>query len=411
MAKLYTNVNEVFYNFPLLYGNKVCGQEERYQKAFDKFKSLFNADNSYIVSSSGRVEVLGNHTDHNGGKVVSAGISLDTLGFFLPTNDNLITVKSEGYPEVLVDINNLSSFKKESSQALVCGVAVGLINAGFKVGGFNAYLTSNVLGGAGISSSASYEVLIAEIFNVLYNDGKISPKTKAIVSKFAENEYFGKPCGLLDQTAIAFGGLKELDFSVDGDLSVKDVKCDLADYSFVLVNTGGSHADLTDEFASIPREMKLVAKAFDKNRLIEITEEEFYEKLPEIQSGLSERSILRAIHFFNENKRVDKAINAINSSNYDLMLDAINGSGDSSMTYLQNCYVAGGEQLIPKAVAISKRYNPFGATRVHGGGFAGCVLNVVKNENLQSFIDNMSKVFGNENLIVLSIRYVGTIAL
>ncbi len=411
MAKLYTNISEAFSNFPSLYGNKVDGQEKRYQNAFNAFKRIFNVGDAYVVSSSGRVEVLGNHTDHNGGKVVSASISLDTLGFFLPTKDNLITIKSEGYPDVLVDLSNLSSFRRETSEALVCGVAVGLKNAGYKVGGFNAYLTSNVLGGAGISSSASYEVLIAEIFNVLYNDGKITPKTKVLVSKFAENEYFGKPCGLLDQTAIAFGGLKELDFSIDGDLSVKDISGDLNDYSFVLVNTGGSHADLTEEYASIPREMKTVAKAFGKERLIEITEEEFYKKLPEIQKSLSERCILRAIHFFNENKRVDEAVYAIKNSKYDLMLGAINGSGDSSMTYLQNCYVAGEGQLIPKAVAISKKYNPLGATRVHGGGFAGCVLNVVKNENLQVFLNEMGKFFGEENLIVLSIRSFGTITL
>jgi len=294
LKKPYSKVDDVFSNFYKLYGATTDAQKQRYQNTFESFKNYFNEENAYIASSSGRVEVCGNHTDHNGGKVVSCAISLDTLAMFLPTDDQVITIKSEGYEEILVDLNGEEKEKIGTSDALVRGVVVGLQKRNYNVGGFKAYLTSNVLGGAGISSSASFEVLIAEILNFLYNDGRISNEEKATVAQFSENVYFGKPCGLLDQTAIAYGGLNKLDFATKGKIVVEKINNNLEDYTFVLINTGGSHADLTDEYASIPVEMYAVAKEFNKERLVELSKEEFLSGLPSLANKLSDLDVSSA---------------------------------------------------------------------------------------------------------------------
>lgn len=408
----YENLYGIEERFFELYGEATVAQKERYEKEFARFKKTFDASSAYIASSSGRVEVCGNHTDHNGGKVVSCAISLDTLAMFLPTDDGIITICSEGYNPIKVNVNDLNKKEFGTSKALVMGVVAGLKDKGYKVGGFNACFTSNVVGGAGISSSASFEVLVAEILNFIYNEGKVSAEEKAVVSQFAENVYFGKPCGLLDQTAIAFGGLKKLDFVDKGKIGVTNIDNKLEDYSFILINTGGSHAKLTGEYAAIPNEMKEVAKCFGKERLIEIDEKEFYEKLPEIYSKVSDRAISRAVHFYEENKRVDALENALNSNRYDEFLSCIRNSGISSICKLQNCFVAGAsEQPIPKALSVCEKYLSGGANRVHGGGFAGTILNVVKNDVKDEFIKNASMIFSSKNIITLRVRSVGTIVL
>lgn len=407
--KIHRNVEELTEKFPLLYGEKTEEQKIRYKNLLDKFNKSFNADGAYFASSSGRVEVCGNHTDHNGGRVVSCAISLDTLAAFLPTKDGVITIKSEGYKDIVVDISGEEKEKKGTSDALVRGVVVGLRNRGFQTGGFCACFTSSVLGGAGISSSASFEVLVAEILNFLYNDEKISMEDKAKIAQFSESQYFGKPCGLLDQTAISFGGLKRLDFKDKNKIDVTKINNVLSEYTLVLVNTGGSHANLTDEYAAIPKEMFSVANAMGKDRLIDIPEEEFYKNLLDISDKVKDRAVLRAIHFYNENKRVDAVADALNNEQYDKFLAAINGSGISSLCKLQNCFVAGSDnQPIPKALAICERYLSGGANRVHGGGFAGTILNIVKNDNLKGFLDNVTAFFGKENVIPLKVRELGT---
>lgn len=412
MKKPFKDINGIEKNFISLYGEISNTQIERYSKTFSWFKNDFNCDSAYIASSSGRVEVCGNHTDHNGGKVVSCAISLDTLAFFLPTDNGIIHVKSEGYNDIIVDINKDESEEIGTSAALVRGVVVGLKERGYNVGGFNACFTSNVIGGAGISSSASFEVLIAEILNFLYNEDKISQETKAVVAQYAENKYFGKPCGLLDQTAISFGGLKILDFADKNHINVTEINNSLSDYTLILINTGGSHANLTDEYASIPAEMKQVAGLFGKDRLIEISEDEFYNHLPHIIDKVSDRAINRAIHFYSENNRVDKLAKALNENNYEKFLKCIKGSGISSMCKLQNCYVAGSvDQSIPKAIFIAEKYLNGGANRVHGGGFAGTTLNIVKNDNVDYFVNEMSKIYGVDSVIPLKVRSVGTIVL
>ncbi len=398
--------------FPSLYGEITEYQTVRYSELFDKFKKSFNVDCVYFASSSGRVEVCGNHTDHNGGRVVSCAISLDTLSAFLPTENGVIHIKSEGYEDIVIDLNNEADEKIGTSPALVRGVVVGLKERGYKVGGFNACFTSNVLGGAGISSSASFEVLVVEILNFLYNDGKIDNEEKSKIAQFSENVYFGKPCGLLDQTAIAFGGLKRLDFSNKQKISVTNIDNNLSDYTLILINTGGSHADLTDEYAAIPKEMFAVANILNKERLIDIDKTEFFRLLPKIYTSVSDRAILRAIHFYEENERVDAVFNALSNDNYDLFIKMINASGESSLCKLQNCYVAGrAEQPIPKALAVAKTFNINGASRVHGGGFAGSILNIVKNSEKDAFISKMKKFYSDSDILPLRVRSVGTIVL
>ena len=269
--KPYLDISSVFDFFSLLYGETTQEQKDRYTSLFERFKKRFNCNCAYVASSSGRVELCGNHTDHNGGKVVSCAISLDTVAMFMPNDAGVIKIVSDGYDDIIIDVNGSESEKKGTSASLVRGVLVALKKNGYNVGGFEACITSNVLGGAGISSSASFEVLIVEILNFLYNNSEISNENKAIFAQFAENVYFGKPCGLLDQTAIAFGGLKKLDFSEVNKIGVTNVNNDLKDYTLILINTGGSHADLTDEYASIPKEMFSIAKALGKNRLIDIS--------------------------------------------------------------------------------------------------------------------------------------------
>ena len=396
--------------FGALYGEASAYQVRRYQNAFDKFKKIYGETSSYICSSSGRVELLGNHTDHNGGKVLSSAISLDTLAFFLPNNSSVVRLFSEGYGEIVADLNNLENSENGTTLSLVKGVAKWLIDNGFNVGGFNAYITSTVLNGAGISSSAAFEVLISEIFNFLFNDGKITNEQKVKASHFAENVYFGKPCGLLDQTAIAYGGLKKLDFKNKDKLNVQNIDGNLDDYTLILVNSGGSHENLTDEYAAIPAEMKKAAKTFGKERLIEINENEFFDA--EKLKNLSDREVSRAIHFFQENKRVDNAETALIQGDYKAFLTCVRESGISSLCKLQNCFVPkDSKQPILRALFIAEQYLNGGANRVHGGGFAGTILNIVKNENKEYFIENLSKFFGQENVIPLKVRKCGTIVL
>ena len=408
MKKPYETLDKVFDIFPELYGN--CdGQKDRYEKLFSDFKRDFGVNAGYFVSSPGRVEICGNHVDHNGGSVISAAIDKDTLAVFMPNDSTVIKIKSEGYDDILIDSDKDEKVKKGTSAALVKGVCIALKNMGFKVGGFNALVCSDVLGGAGISSSASFEVLIAEIINFLFNDGKITEKDKAIAAQYAEKEIFGKPCGLLDQTAIAYGGLNLLDFSVKGEIKVSKARDGLKDYSLVLINTGGSHENLTDEYASIPVEMRSVAAFFGKDRLIEVKEKDFYGKIKELSERVSDRAILRAIHFYSENKRVISAFDDLSGGNYGGFISAINESGLSSLAFLQNCYVSGSkDQPIVKAVALSKKYNVNGATRVHGGGFAGTVLNIISKKKTQAFIDNMRVFYDEKDVIMLNVRNSGT---
>ncbi|MBQ7339965.1 MAG: galactokinase [Clostridia bacterium] len=406
----YESVQSVFEKFSLLYGENSIKQQERYIKIFNEFKSIFGAKNAYFISSSGRAEIIGNHTDHNGGKVIACSISLDTVAAFLPRGDNKIKLVSQGYPIIELDTLSNEVCEKGTSKALVKGVLEGLRNYGYKVGGFNAYVESDVVGGVGISSSASYELLVCEILNFLYNDNVVSPEERAKICQFSESEYFGKPCGLLDQTAISFGGLNLLDFEKDY-IQVEKIEEDLKDYALVLINTGGSHADLTDEYAAVRTEMKEVASFFGVERLIDINMEDFLYNLPKMKN-LSDRAILRAIHFFEENERVILAEESLRKKDYSTFLDCVNKSGISSIVNLQNCHVNGSlNQPIIRSLSVCKNFIKDGANRVHGGGFAGGIINFVKKENLSEFLNAVEKIFSKKDVVSFLIRGEGVLVL
>lgn len=397
--------------FTALYGENTPEQKARYDRLIGRFYKEYGKY-GYMASSGGRVEVVGNHTDHNGGKAVGCAISLDTVAMFLPAEDGKIVVKSEGYPDVVVDISSHENAQKGTSDALVAGILEGFEKRGYKTGGFVALTTSNVSGGAGVSSSAAFEILICEILNFLYNDGKMSEKEKVFISQYAENVRFGKPCGLLDQSAIAFGGITLLDFAEEGNVEATPVRCDLSAYTLVLIETGGDHKHLTGEYAAITEEMAKVSAFFGKKRLIEVDEGEFYDRLPELKQAVNGRAIGRAVHFYEENKRVEKLAVSLEKGDFAGFLSAVNESGVSSQTLLQNIFPSGDtDQPISLALAAGKRYLNGGANRVHGGGFAGTTLNVLKNADVPEFLDKMSKIFGKDHVIPLKVRTVGTIVL
>lgn len=363
-----------------------------------------------MFSSPGRIEICGNHTDHNHGKVLCAAVTIDTLGAVTTRDDGVITIDSEGYAPVVVNVDDRKINPNEfgTTLALVKGVVAGLINRGYKVGGFDATVRSNVFKGAGVSSSASFELLITEILNVLYNDGIIEPMEKASISQYAENVYFGKPSGLLDQSAIALGGVSFIDFKSLTSPVVKKSRWSVDDVDIVIVNCGGDHCNLTPNYASIRSEMEQVAGLFGKPYLRKVPEKTFYNAIPEIKNKVSERALLRAIHFYDENSRVVKLSNALKSGNVKTSLKMINESGESSYKLLQNCYPEGStEQPIPLALTLTKKFSGYRAVRVHGGGFAGTILAIIDKDSSSDYVSYMSNIFGNDNVFVLGIREAG----
>ncbi|MBQ3571961.1 MAG: galactokinase [Clostridia bacterium] len=395
----------------LFYGkNYHTSRDQRAQKLYDYFVKTEGKNPEYIFSSPGRAEILGNHTDHNHGKVMVASINCDILCFASPTNDGSITLCSEGYPPIRTSVNDSLVVKEEygSSHALVKGVCTKLHELGYTFGGFVAYTTSDIFKGAGVSSSAAFEVLVCEIINLMYLDGKLAPITKAIVSQFAENVYFGKPCGLLDQSGIALGSLSKLDFCTPENPEIKTLTAPEG-YTLVLTNTGGDHAKLTPHYAAIRTEMEAIAAHFGKKVLREVNEIDFLNEMPILKEKFSSRAILRAMHFYNENKRVDMAENAIASGDTQAFLAQVAGSGASSMAVLQNCYVPGEtNQPVMLAIELSKQITKNSVFRVHGGGFAGSILGFVENSEVDTYVAIMKKVFGENNVFPAKIRATGT---
>lgn len=390
-------------------------QVERYQSLYNIHSQAGkdNADKVLLFSSPGRIEVCGNHTDHNNGKVLCASISVDTVALVTPTDDHTITVASVGYPPVVIDINDLEPKESEygKSEGLVRGVVAYFKENGFNIGGFYATTTSDVFKGAGVSSSACFEVLMAEILNVLYNDSKIDALTKAYASHHAEYVFFGKPCGLLDQSAIAIGGVSYIDFKDTTAPQVESIEWQFADdVDIVLVNCGGDHCGLTDQYAAIRTEMEDVAKAYGQKVLRFCDKDTFYNDIADLQEKVSGRAILRAMHFFDENDRVDVAANAIKNDDIKSYLDMINASGESSYKLLQNCYPEGDKTMrIPLALAISRSIcGDKGAVRVHGGGFAGTMIAYVPHDCTTGLVAALNKVFGENNVFVIAIRNSGT---
>ena len=384
------------------------------QKRIDDLKQTFFDKEgfmpSHTFSSSGRAEILGNHTDHNHGLVMVASISCDVLAVVSPREDNVIKICSLGYPDVVVNILDLEVKKDEygTSDALTRGVCKAIKDKGFNFNGFTAYTTSTIFKGAGVSSSAAFEVLVCEILNTLYLNGKLSAVERAIISQYAENVYFGKPCGLLDQSGISIGSLTKLDFNVPKEPVITQLTPP-SGYTLVITNTGGDHANLTEHYAAIRKEMQEVANYFGKSVLREVPYKEFLKKIPSLKHHFSSRAILRSMHFYKENERVLKAEKALLLNDVKLFLQMVNESGLSSLNLLQNCYVPGDtNQPVVLGIELSREIIKDGAVRVHGGGFAGSILAFVSNAEKDGYITEMKRVFGKENVFEASIRKIGT---
>ncbi len=384
--------------------------ENRIQNVENIFYEKEGEKPSYVFSSSGRAEIMGNHTDHNHGLVIVASISCDIVASVKGTNDNIVKVCSVGYPDVVVDIDDLEVKSEEfgTSNALVRGVAKALKDRGYNLKGFTAYTDSNIFKGAGVSSSAAFEVLMVEIFNTLYLNGEINDVERAIISQFAENVYFNKPCGLLDQSGISIGSLVKLDFETPNKPLISKLSSPKG-YSLVITNTGGDHASLTSHYADIRKEMEEVSSYFGKKVLREVSYEEFLNEVPNLKEKFSSRAILRAIHFYEENERVIKTEKALREGNVQEFLKNVNLSGISSIGLLQNCYVPGEtNQPVVLGIEFSRAIIKDGAVRVHGGGFAGSILAIVNDNEVNEYVLKMQKVFGAENVFKAQIREVGT---
>lgn len=381
----------------------------RFEELLKMHTDTFNTDCVEFYSSPGRIEIVGNHTDHNGGKVLCAAINFDTLSSVSERTDGIIEVKSKGYPMLRVDTACPTFGVSEigTSTALIKGVVDYYIRSGKKVGGFSACMTSNVPKGSGVSSSSSFELAIAEILNVKFNGGELSPIFKAKASQYAENTFFGKPSGLMDQSAISLGGVNMIDFKNLEEPTVERADWHFDDLDIYVVATGGDHSNLTDDYAAIPHEMKEVAALFGAKLLCEITPERWERDKKNIVGKVSERAYLRAEHFFEENARVERAVAQIDARDEQGFLNTVTESGLSSRFKLQNTYSPAGqshnlENALDRVVLIEG----IRATRVHGGGFAGTIL-AFADKAATGVHGALDIMFGEENVFKLGIRESG----
>ncbi len=401
-----------------LYGkDNVAMQKQRYIKAVESFCEIYgDRDNIVIFSAPGRTEIGGNHTDHNLGKVLAGSVNLDVISVTAKNEDGRIRVKSEGYPadEILVEDLQIHDDEAEKSVALIRGMAARFNQLGYKIGGFDSYTTSSVLKGSGLSSSAAFEVLIGTILNGLYNEGSVSAVEIAKMAQYAENEYFKKPCGLMDQMASSVGGIITIDFKEKEQPVIEKVNFDFSKsgYALCIVDTGGNHADLTNEYASIPGEMKAVAGYFGKAVLREVTKEEILSEITALREQFGDRAVLRSLHYLDDNKRVEAEVEALNNGDFETFKKNIIASGNSSFRFLQNVYatVNPKEQGLSLAIYIAQSMlEGKGAYRVHGGGFGGTTQNFVPVEMVDEFKSAIESVFGEGKCHILFIRNHGGI--
>lgn len=400
--------------YPHLYGSNYSEKEmdERYLSLINKHKELFGADSPMVFSASGRTEIAGNHTDHNLGLVIGAAINLDTIAAVSVRDDNIVILNSEGFEPVVVDISDetIHEDEKNTTAALLRGIAASIRKKGFQIKGWQANTTTTVLRGSGLSSSAAIEVLCTEIFNSLYAESSLTPVEIAKIGQKAENIYFGKPCGLLDQTCSAHGGLIGIDFADKENPAITPLDVDFSDYgySLVITDTKGSHADLTEEYASIPPEMREVARYYGKENLREVSFVDFLNDILKIRNAIkNDRAILRAYHYFTENERVEKMLSALRNNDIEAFLALVNESGNSSFRFLQNVYPSSDpvSQGLSIAIAISERIlDGEGAVRVHGGGFAGTIQAYVPEKKLSTYISAMESLFAEGCSTCISIR-------
>lgn len=396
----------------------VQSYRKRFIKLLNDFGVMFGFEREVeLFSASGRTEICGNHTDHQLGHVMAGSVNLDIIAVASKNSEGITRVKSEGYPMDMVEVSQIEPVESEknTSVSLIRGINEYFVKKGFEVGGFDCCTTSNVLKGSGLSSSAGFEVLIANIVNDFYAQNSANPEEIAIVGQYAENKFFGKPCGLMDQMASSVGGIVEIDFYDKENPVVKPVNFDFSQsgYSLCIIDSGADHSNLTEEYADITKEMKLVSNAMGVEYLSRVDEEKFYNSISSLKKICTDRAILRAIHFFNDDKRVFQEVQALQENNLEEFFKLIKTSGQSSYMYLQNVYPSGSKnQAVALVLALCERYlQGKGAFRVHGGGFAGTVQAFVPNDMVQEFKSNIEKSIGENMCHILNIRSVGGLKL
>lgn len=393
-----------------LYGMNVDFYQQRKEKMLKAYEYYFQEKPNAIFSSSGRVELLGNHTDHQHGKVLVATVDMDILAATNRSEDHQVTIYSENHDPIVIKTADLEMKEKEkgTSSALVRGVLQGFLQENLSIGGLHIRSTSHLLEGAGVSSSAAFAMLLCVILNYYYNENKIDAYTLAKIAAYAENTYFGKPCGLLDPLSIALGGVNCMDFAKAEQPQIKRFKWQLDGYTLFLVYTGKDHTNLTAYYTQIYEDMKNVARLFGKEHLGEIDSRLLVKKLPKLFHEVGGRALLRALHFFDENRRVEKGYQCIIQNDVQGFLDTINRSGESSYKYLQNCfYSEDDDQGVALAFNLSRRILKNGACRVHGGGFAGTLLAFVPTEGVKSYYEFLSAIYGEKNITRVIFRDSG----
>ena len=395
-------------------------QAERYAALMNEFQKVYGADDVSLFSSPGRTEIGGNHTDHNYGRVLAGAVNLDNIAVAAPNGSNTIRVKSVGYPEFQVDLSALEIDPAQfyTSSSLVKGICARMKEKGYAIGGFDACIEGRVPKGSGLSSSASFEVLVGAIINHLFNNGEMGAVENGIIGQWSENNFFGKPCGLMDQTACSVGGLITIDFEDPSKPIVKEVDFDFVKTGFALVITdvGGGHDDAASqaEYASLPTEMKAVAAELGAKVLRQVTLEQIVEKIPEIRKVTGDRAILRAYHFQGDNQRVVEQVAALENNDFQAFLKMVVESGYSSYMYNQNIFdvVHKDEQVVSLALALSEMIlKGKGAWRVHGGGFGGTIQAFVPQELLNKYVSTLEHVYGEGSCHKLFIRAKGSIKL
>ena len=402
-----------------LYGkNEVESNVARYKDLVAKFEKEFGDKDMLIFTSPGRTEISGNHTDHNQGKVLAGSINLDCVGVAAKNDSNIVNIVSETFNQKFsINLADLSpSSKMAGTVDLVKGLLKGFEEKGYAVGGFDAYITSNVISAAGVSSSAAFEMLLCSMLNVFFNDNKMDVVAYAHVGKYSENHYWNKSSGLLDQMACAVGGLITIDFYDPKNPVVEQIPFDFSsqNHSLIIVNTGKGHADLSADYSSVPNEMKKVAEYFGKEVCAQVKEEDVIANLSKIREYAGDRSVMRALHFFEENKRVEAEVAALKENRFDDFLAGITASGNSSWKWLQNCYTNSNvqEQGISVALALTEMFieeKGRGACRIHGGGFAGVIMAMLPNDLVDEYIEYIEKALGKGNAYKMSIRPYGAI--
>ncbi len=402
---------------------EVYGETEkssaRFESLAQNYKKYYHSSEMEFFSAPGRTEIVGNHTDHNGGKVIAASISMDTIGAAFPNHSNLVEIISEGYDKkVVIDITEVDKVpKNHGTVSLVAGMIKAVQEFGFQISGFRAYISTEVISSAGVSSSASFEMLICSMINYFFNEGKMDYASYAKIGQYAENHFWDKASGIMDQMACAVGGAVLLDFSEDVAYEKVDFGFEDFGYRLVIVNTGKGHADLSQEYSDVPAEMKEIAARLGVSRLCETNMESLMEKLPEILEDCeNDRGILRAFHFFTENDRVNQAAEAIGRGEGEKLLKILDESGRSSWELLQNCCSLANykEQKITLYLALTEFFLKKagrGCCRVHGGGFAGVIMSIIAQEDVEEYVNYLSEYVSRENIYPLNIRKYGAIHL